>query len=207
MLIQEGERWLFIGDSITDCGRLDDPEGLGRGYVRYIRDYVALRHPSLNVEWINRGVSGNRVVDLYERWETDVIRQQPDWVSISIGINDVWRQLDQRGTPVYIDEYQRVYAELVEWTKNETEASLILMETTVIEEDLNSEGNQLLKPYNTFIRELAAEHGALLVPMNQAFRRYLQTKNRIPLTTDGVHLTSTGNMLMAWTGLEAVQAI
>ncbi|QCK83060.1 hypothetical protein E5Z46_13115 [Geobacillus kaustophilus NBRC 102445] len=82
-------RIVFIGDSITESGRWRDPEQIGYGYVRLIRDYLITAYPHRSFDVVNRGVSGNRIPDLLARWERDVIDLQPDIVSISIGINDV----------------------------------------------------------------------------------------------------------------------
>src|SRR5690606_33196065 len=87
-------RWVFIGDSITDCGRRDDSEGLGNGYVRLIRDHLLARSPARAPQVINKGISGDRILELSARWEADVIAAHPTVLSIKIGINDVWRQLN-----------------------------------------------------------------------------------------------------------------
>ncbi len=83
-------KWLFVGDSITDSGRNQDPEGLGYGYVRMIKEEII---KEFHVEIINKGVSGNRIKDLESRWKRDVLAVEPDLISISISINDVWRQI------------------------------------------------------------------------------------------------------------------
>jgi acyl-CoA thioesterase-1 len=202
MIFSNTEKILLIGDSITDCGRREDPDELGDGYVRVIADYCNVHYPESKLQIVNRGIGGDRVIELLERWERDVINEQPDWVSISIGINDVWRQIDHLDRPVEIEEFTTTYDQLVKQTKQQTKAKLILLETTVIDEDLSSVGNQLLGRYNEFIRQLAAKHEAVLVPMNLAFKEYLQKPSRAKLTTDGVHMNSTGNLLMATTWLK-----
>ncbi|MFP3440820.1 GDSL-type esterase/lipase family protein, partial [Pantoea sp. SIMBA_133] len=105
------QKWLFVGDSITDSGRNQDSEGLGNGYVRMIRDGMIKKY---DVEIINKGVSGDRITDLEDRWNQDVLALQPDVVSISIGINDVWRQLDHpEMDQVTPEDFKRIYDELV----------------------------------------------------------------------------------------------
>src|ERR1700712_5153447 len=91
--LQPGQTYLFIGDSITDVGRRDEPEGLGNGYVRLIRDYLYAKDPVKAPRVINTGISGNRVTHLQKRWKEDVLDHAPDVVSIKIGINDVWHNL------------------------------------------------------------------------------------------------------------------
>ena len=112
---------VLIGDSITDCGRREDPENLGSGYVRLIHDYFVTAYPNEQIQFINKGISGNRITDLAARWQGDVIDLNPDYVSISIGINDVWRQLDrpeieQVGTELF----QKLYIDLLTQLKEKT---------------------------------------------------------------------------------------
>jgi acyl-CoA thioesterase I len=82
---------VFAGDSVTDCGRRTDPEGLGDGYVRDLWNDLGPQRPQI----VNVGISGNRAVDLRERWATDVLAHEPDLVSVLIGINDTWRRYDE----------------------------------------------------------------------------------------------------------------
>ena len=79
---------LFIGDSITDCGRRTDPETLGDGFVRIIRDHLAATDPASAPQIINTGISGNRIPHLAKRWDADVLAHAPDVVSIMVGINE-----------------------------------------------------------------------------------------------------------------------
>lgn len=199
------KRILFIGDSITEWGRFEDEENIGDNYVRMIRDYFAVHTPDQFPEIINRGIGGNRITDLANRWQDDVITHQPDLLSISIGVNDVWRQLDNPDMEqVYPDQYEEIYRTLIEKTQAETNAKIVLMEPTVIEEDVNSEGNQKLKPYVEIVNKVAQEYGLTVVPTYHAFIDYLTSERPLPLTTDGVHMSSTGHALMAKTWIEAV---
>ncbi|PKG24592.1 SGNH/GDSL hydrolase family protein [Niallia nealsonii] len=196
---------LFIGDSITESGRWEDAEGIGNGYVRVIHDYLAHRDPEIFLNILNKGVGGDRITDLAARWEKDVLQYNPTVVSISIGINDVWRQLDSpEKKAVLPDEFIHLYADLLKQLKDKTGASIILMEPTILQEDLYSEGNRKLKPYVEGVKMLAEKFDAVLVPTHEAFCNYLQYENRKIMTTDGVHMNSIGNMLMAKTWLKAV---
>jgi acyl-CoA thioesterase-1 len=205
MLIKKNDKVLFLGDSITDDGRVaDKEEGLGFGYVRYIRDMFVIKYPEYNVDFINRGVSGYRVIDLNRRLKNGVVHRDATVISISIGINDVWRQLDHLDAPVYIDEFEETYREMLDKIRKNTDARLILMETSVVGEDIQSEGNRLLVPYNACIHRLAKEYNALLVPINQAFKKHIEKAPEFKLTIDGVHLSSLGKTLFAVTWLEAI---
>ena len=89
MQIKNGQKVLFIGDSITDCGRRDAQRPLGAGYVKLFADMMIIRESAKRVEIINKGISGDNVVGLRNRWTDDVLRNRPDWLSIKIGINDL----------------------------------------------------------------------------------------------------------------------
>ncbi len=105
-------RLLFVGDSITDCNRREDPDELGQGYVRLVADHLAAADPSRAPKVLNRGISGDKVPDLERRWQRDVLDLNPDVLSVFIGINDVWHGLvpDRQGCslPDYIAAYQRI---------------------------------------------------------------------------------------------------
>ncbi|MAF12153.1 hydrolase [Candidatus Poribacteria bacterium] len=208
LLLEDGDSVLFIGDSITDAGRqADASRGLGVGYVAQIADLLAARYPDRRIAVNNQGISGNRVVDLCARWDRDVIDHRPDWVSISIGINDVWRWFD--GNPdahIPIEQYRRVYRELLDATTSETEARLVLMETSVIGEEAGLESNAMLRQYNDAIREYATEYDAVLVPTFQRFLEAIHKRPAFEWTGDGVHPLPPGHMLMAVTWLEAMGA-
>lgn len=202
--MKDKARILFIGDSITESGRYEDPEEIGNGYVRILHDYLVTAFPGKELEISNKGIGGNRATDLKDRWEKDVTSLNPDYVSVSIGINDVWRQLDNPDMEqVYPEQFEEVLAELLE----KTTAQLILMEPTVIEEDVDSEGNQKLVPYVEIVRELAKKFNAILVPTHQDFIDYLKSGTAYKLTTDGVHMNSAGNMLMARSWLNACESL
>ncbi|HCA46082.1 MAG TPA: GDSL family lipase, partial [Armatimonadetes bacterium] len=74
---------------MTDAGRRTTAAPFGTGYAKLTVDLVTARYPERRIHWINKGIGGNRVTQLAERWTDDVIRHEPDWVSILIGINDV----------------------------------------------------------------------------------------------------------------------
>lgn len=96
MIFDDGDRIVFAGDSVTDMGSVQPVgeglnDALGHGYVRMIDNLIASCYPDYKIRVTNSGVSGNTSRELLERFERDVISLNPDWVSICIGINDVWR--------------------------------------------------------------------------------------------------------------------
>lgn len=206
-IMTDTKRIVFIGDSITEWGRFDDDENLGENYVRMIHDYLKVTYPEKKLEIINKGIGGNRIIDLAARWDKDVIELNPDVVSISIGVNDVWRQIDQPEIEqVYPEQFKQVYNDILTELKMKTNAKIILMEPTVMKEDIRAEGNKMLIPYIEATHRLAETYDALLVPTHDAFLDYLR-KGNYPLTTDGVHMNSAGNTLMALTWMRTVRSL
>lgn len=212
-----GKRVLFIGDSITDADRQrEDDRSLGGGYVSYIAAMVDALNPAARATFINRGIGGDRVPDLKARWDRDVIAWQPDWVSVSIGINDVWRafgptpEVIQQAVPLEV--YKTTYDELLARVKRETKARLILMETSIINEDAEHPANKMLADYNEAIRGLALRYDAVLVPVYREFMKAIMIRHGTPWsedawTTDGVHPRPRGHMLMAVTWLRAMKLL
>ena len=197
---------VFIGDSITEWGCEEDPENIGTGYVRLIHDYLVTTYPERKPVVLNRGVGGNRIPDLAKRWQKDVLDENPDYVSVSIGINDVWRQIDHLvDDQVYPDQFEQIYVDLLTQLKEKSNAKIIIMEPTIIEEDVHSEANKKLVAYVDVVKRLAERFEAIYVPTNQAFIHFLNTDADLKLTIDGVHTNSTGNMLIAQTWIKAFE--
>src|SRR3982750_155720 len=116
-LIADHSVVLFQGDSITDAGRLDSADGMGFGYANLAAAWFSALYPEKRVRFINKGISGNRVVDLARRWQTDCLDLKPDWVSILIGINDVWRRYDSND-PTSVVDYESGYRALLRHTSD-----------------------------------------------------------------------------------------
>ena len=133
--IQDGERMLFIGDSITDCGRRDSAAPLGDGYVSIFTEVATARYPERNIDWVNKGIGGNRTTHLVERWQTDVIDQRPDRLSIKIGINDLnsFRRREPDG--VAADQYRQNYDAILTSTLRSLGEIPVLARITVLHLD------------------------------------------------------------------------
>ena len=107
MLFKKNSTILFQGDSITDAGRTGSPDpdsSLGSGYPFFIANLLNATYPDWNLSFINRGVSGNRTLEMSARWEKDCLNLKPDLLSVLIGINDTWRRYD-RGDPTSVEDY------------------------------------------------------------------------------------------------------
>jgi acyl-CoA thioesterase-1 len=186
---------LFIGDSVTDCGRRDDaPDYLGDGYVRM----VAEKLPGRRV--LNVGIGGNRVVNLRDRWHIDVVEQKPEILSVYIGINDTWRRYDDHDrttTESFEADYRACLADLG------GASTLILVEPFVLpvteEQELWHED---LDGKRAVVAQLAAEFGAGFVPLQSLLAAAAEDHGAAALAQDGVHPTELGHRMIADAWLE-----
>lgn len=108
---------LFQGDSITDAGRnWNDDNNLGRGYPQLVEASLGLDEPNEHT-FINKGISGNRIVDVYARIKRDIINYKPDVMSLLIGVNDVWHEVGDNPNGVDTDKFYKIYKMLIEEIK------------------------------------------------------------------------------------------
>jgi lysophospholipase L1-like esterase len=205
LLLHANARILFQGDSITDAGRSRDNDAqLGGGYANFIAAWLSARHPELNLTFLNRGISGNRIYDLESRWDDDCIALQPDWVSILIGINDTWRRYDSN-VPSPVEEFEACYRRLLERTVNETPARLILLEPFVLPTPPDRVAwREDLDPRIDAIRRVARDYQALYVPFDGLFAAACTRQAPAFWAGDGVHPTQAGHALMAQAWIQAV---
>jgi acyl-CoA thioesterase-1 len=194
---------LFIGDSVTDCGRRDDADGnLGHGYVRLIDE--AFRAGGTPATIVNRGIGGDRVRDLVERWEKDCLALTPTLVSVLIGVNDTWRRYDDND-PTSVEAFTACYRSILAALPGRDDMALVLMEPFLLPV---TEGKRQwradLDPKIAAVHELAAEFGAVLVPTDG----YLNGLDLDPaeIAADGVHPTELGHQLLAKLWLESIEA-
>lgn len=207
MLIHAGDTILFQGDSITDVGRDRAGDCLGTGYAFIAASLFSALHPEMQVSFLNRGISGNRVGDLEARWREDCLELRPNVVSIMIGINDCWRrysQDDPTSASSYYSGYRRLLTELKE---HDPKTKLILLEPFVLPVlPEQREWREDLDPKIHAVRALAREFGAVYVPLDGLFAVACTKAEPAFWTSDGVHPTPAGHGLIARAWLEAVGA-
>ncbi len=204
--IEQNALVLFQGDSITDCGRnYEEPSSLGQGYALMAAARLSMEQPQKRLRFVNRGISGNRVVDLRGRWEEDCIRLDPTWVSILVGINETGRKY-RRGEPTSVEAFYEGYRELLFQTREHTGARLILMEPFLlpVTED-KKEWREDLDPKIAAVRELSREFETLYVPLDGIFAAASSTIEMTYWAEDGVHPTPAGHALIAQSWLAAIQ--
>lgn len=215
--LEKGYTILFQGDSVTDCGRSRDTDAdflakIGPGYPRFVVTRLLTEYPNYGFKFVNRGISGNKVYQLQERWKEDCIDIKPDVLSILIGVNDYWHTLGAgyTGTP---ETYETSYRELLTDTKSKLPKVKIIICEPFALVGVGAATEQWrtdMPKYQNIARKLAEEFGATFVPMqtvfNEAEREGL--KYGIPSnfwTNDGVHPSTAGHVLMANAILEVLK--
>jgi lysophospholipase L1-like esterase len=203
--IEDGAVVLFQGDSITDAGRgRENPGDLGQGYAMMASAWFSARFPEKNVTFINRGISGDRAVDVQARWQADCIDLNPTWVSIMIGINDCWRRYD-RNDPTSTDAFEAAYRDILERTRKSLRAKLILIEPYVLPVPADRmKWREDLDPKIDAVRRLSREFDALLLPMDGIFAQACSKREPAFWAPDGVHPARPGQALIAQSWLKAL---
>ena len=204
---------LMYGDSITDMGRNRDlianSFGYGMGYPQFVAGELIYKNPEKYVV-INRGISGNRIVDLYARIKVDVWNQEPDVLSILIGINDIWHEIGGKNG-VEIDRFERVYRMLIEDTlKRLPNLKIMLCEPFVLEgsatEGENFEKFLQVKEYARVVKQLAKDYNCVFVPLQEKFDECAKKYGAKYYLYDGVHPDAAGAKLISQEWLKAFYA-
>lgn len=203
---------LFIGDSITDCGRREFAYApLGCGYVYFAANFLQAGRPDLNLTIENRGVGGDSTRDLKNRWQKDCLALKPDIVSVMIGINDLWRKYGETSESLqrYVapDEYEANYRSILTQLKNESDPQLILMEPYMFCDDPASPMLSDLGAYISIVDTLADEFEAVLIPVHTT---YMALKSKRPASQwaeDTVHPYPWAHAWIAKQWLDAVMGM
>ena len=209
-MINPNDIILFQGDSITDAGRERDAAGpnagLGRGYALFTAAMLRAERPTAGLQFFNRGVSGNRIVDLYARIKCDVINLKPNVLSVLIGVNDTWHEFGgQNG--IAVPKYERLCRDFL----TEVRAALpaikfvlcepFVLPCGVVTKDWIAEMDQR----RAVIKKLAGEFNAKFVPFQTMFDNAVKQATPDYWAGDGVHPTPAGHMLMAQTWIKEVE--
>ena len=182
---------VFFGDSITESGRnLLDPEDLGVGYVKIAAGKLRLLYPDTNFKFVNRGVGGERTAELLKRVKKDVVDENPDYVVLEVGINDVWCRFS-RGEEVTPEAFRANYLSLVD-TILATGAKLFLIQPYALKMGDKQRFRPFLSRFNEAIREIAQEKDIALVPVDEIFMGVTQDIDPAQFAPDGVHPTHRG---------------
>ena len=211
MKITPNSKLLMIGDSITDCNRAlpigEAPgDGLGNGYVNLINGMLNSAIPPAKIRIVNMGVSGNTIRDLKACWETDVSGMNPDWLSILIGINDVWRHFDFPYIPdwhIARQEFETTFEELILAALPKLRG-LVLMTPYFIEPNRSEPMREVMDRYGEIVMKLGQKHDAIVVDLQSAFDAVLENVHPSALAWDRIHPNLTGHMIIARVFLKAI---
>ena len=206
MKIHPHSKLIMVGDSITDCGR-NNKEPLGSGYVQIVRDLLSVADSQLGIQVINKGIGGNTVRDLKNRWQRDVLDLNPDWLSIMIGINDVWQQMDNwlpTEECVSIAEYESTLDEILAEISPSLKR-LILMTPYVLQPDISDPMRAMMDKYGGVVRKAAKKYDAIFINSQTVFDRALIEIDATGLSKDRIHMNRTGHTILARAFLKAIE--
>lgn len=208
MIFSHMDRIVFAGDSVTDMESMIPvgeamPESLGKGYVRIIDNLLGACYPERMIRVTNSGISGNTSTDLLRRFDRDVVQLNPDWVSICIGINDVWRQFDMPAIPeahVCPYEYRQNVEQMILKVKDRVKG-IFLMTPYYMEPNRGDPMRKRMDEYTQICKELAQKHGCILIDLQEMFDTYFVHRHSTFIAWDRVHPNYVGATLIAKTFL------
>ncbi len=211
MLFEKNDKVLFIGDSISDYERARPVgEGLfkawGSSYVANVGSLLTCMYPELHLRIVNMGIDGNQCRDLEARWQTDVMDLKPDWVSVLIGINDVWRQFDSpemKETHVSPEDYRASYERLIQKTLP-TVKGMILMTPYMMEPNKLDPMRARMDEYGAIVKELAEKYHLTFVDLQTAWDELFKHMHPMNIAWDRIHPNQVGCMYIAKQFLSAV---
>lgn len=211
------KRILFQGDSITDCGRKrEDFYGMGSGYANLVKASLGMDRPG-EFEFVNRGVSGNRIVDLYARIKLDLINLAPDVASIYIGVNDVWHEIAKENG-VDTPKFEKIYSMLLDEVQSALpETKLMLIAPFVLHGTATCNTEEKPDRWERFraevpekaavVKKLAAAYNLPLIELQPAFDKACESAPPEYWTRDGVHPTACGHEIIKRLWLEKFLSI
>lgn len=211
MIFQNGDKVLFVGDSISDYERARPVgEGLfnawGKSYVSDVGALLGCMYPEEHLRVVNMGVSGDQTRDLLKRWQTDVIDLNPDWVCLLIGINDVWRQFDSpelKEQHVSLEEFHQNYRQLIDWTLPKTKG-MILMTPYYMEPNRDEPMRARMDAYGKVVKDLGQEYKLICVDLQAGWDRLFEHMHPCNIAWDRIHPNQIGCMYIAKQFLSAV---
>lgn len=205
---------LFQGDSITDCGRnRDSLTSMGTGYPYLVKCELDYTEPCVH-EFINRGISGNRIVDVYARIKKDIINHAPDVMSLLIGVNDVWHEFGESPNGVDADKFFKIYCMLIEEVKAALPGiKIFIMEpfclegTATTKEDRFAGFSTEVPKRAAMAKKVAEKYGLPFVPLQADFDKLTKLAPADHWLIDGVHPTPAGHQFLKTKWLAAFRAL
>ena len=205
------EKILFQGDSITDWFRIKDNDSiLGSNYVNMVAGEIGLRYPN-EYEFINRGIGGNRSIDILARTQTDIISLKPDYLSMLVGVNDVWHAA-KFGYDVNSERYELYFNTIIQDVKkNLPNTKIMIMEPFILK------GSVAMQKPNIFIdgvnklaqisRKIASNNNIVFVALQERFDKMLKYAPVEYWSSDGVHPNAPGHCIIKNAWIEAFERL
>lgn len=205
---------LFQGDSITDCSRgQGNPTGIG--YPFLVEAALGADYPG-EYSFFNRGISGNRIVDVYARIKADIINLKPDYMSILIGINDVWHDIDWKNG-VDTPKFEKIYSMLIEEVKAACpDIKITIMTPYVLEGPGTKSSEERPDRFERFkagtaekidaCKRIAEKYGLPTIELQPVFDEALKRAPASFWSADGVHPTANGHELIKRCWIENFEA-
>ncbi len=200
---------LFQGDSITDAGRnRDNDREMGIGYPLLVSADLGFKYPA-EITFINKGISGNRIVDIDTRIKRDIINLKPDYLTILIGINDVWHEINDRNG-VDNKKFFRVYSAIIEEIKARLpELKIFILEPFVLRASATDEDWGVFRRETEMraesARAVAEKYGLTFIPLQEKFDELEKKAEASYWLSDGVHPTAAGHRLIANEVIKALE--
>ncbi|MBQ6716948.1 MAG: SGNH/GDSL hydrolase family protein [Clostridia bacterium] len=201
---------LFQGDSITDAGRSrENDEWYGHGYPMIVAAEIMHDYPG-EFKAINRGIGGNRIVDLYARMKSDILNLKPDYLTILIGVNDVWHDFLENPNGVSNEKFLKIYDMLIEEIQSELKDIKIYILEPFVLKGFATEDNWDAFRKGVYLRAesariIAEKHDLSFIPLQNTFDRLSQTCPPAYWLIDGVHPSAAGHKVIANAVLAAIK--
>lgn len=203
---------VLMGDSITDMERSREDlrvTSYGFGYGFFLQGELSKKYPHEHTVY-NKGISGNRTVDLYARIKQDCWNYQPDLLSILIGVNDLWHDVEWNNG-VEIERFDRIYRMYIEDTKKVLpNVKLMLLEPSLLKYGVTEEKWEefvKIKEYANVVKKIAEDYGAVFVPLQEKFEELAKEHEAGYYLYDGVHPSVAGARVIADAWLEAFESV
>lgn len=191
-------RVLFQGDSVTDAERdRNDFYGCEDGYVKYVVEELKEAYP--DVEFINRGVGGDRTKELLDRIDRDLVDLDPDIVTILIGVNDTLRRFEHND-PTSAEEFRDRYETILKTVKEKTNAKIVMIEAFLVYGMGKEEFREDLDLKIDETRKLAIKYADKYIPLNGLLAKALVGEDALEpkeISADGIHPSEAGKVLIA----------
>jgi len=189
---------LFQGDSITDAGRSRENNAqVGTGYPLLVKASLGFDQPGEH-EFFNRGISGNRIVDVYARIKADILNLKPDFMSILIGVNDVWHELSANPNGVDAEKFYKVYCMLIEEVLEALpDIKILIMEPFVLKTTQREEEWGYFDPETRaraeMAKKVAEKYNLAFLPLQKGLDELCEKAEPAYWLGDGVHPTAMGH--------------